>query len=100
MIGDKMANGTTLEINGVKLAEVLGTAPHSATSGWYTTYSRLDKQIKRQVAVTAALELIRADVQAATARVGNSTATLQSHLDSLSEYADIIQKAMDTEEQK
>jgi hypothetical protein len=70
-----------INIETVKLSKVLGTA--SVNIGGATAFSGYSEEVKRQVAVTAALEIIK---EKSTNIVGD--------MNNLSDYADSIIEAM------
>lgn len=66
-----------------------------------TVFSNLSEETKRHLAVTAALELIRADVSAphsSTSSRPKNVESLKAHMENLSTYADRIIDALDCQQ--
>jgi hypothetical protein len=72
--------------NNSKFLDILNTTARAGEGdNWESRFSHFDEKLKRQVAVTAALELINANV-------GNGS--IKDHMNNLSRYADQILNAM------
>ena len=84
-------------INISTFKHVLMTTVDAKDPDLRTEYHYLSDQTKRELAVTAALELIKSDVSASYSTGGTSskgTYALEKHLDNLSEYTEQILKAL------
>ncbi|HHJ3200809.1 TPA: hypothetical protein ACQJO2_003349 [Vibrio parahaemolyticus] len=75
-----------------KLQDILGTSLRVESNEWTNVYQKLDSKAQHQAIVTAALELIRADVNASTQRTGSK---LDLHLDNLESYVQKIKTELD-----
>lgn len=87
------------EINSV-FKEILETTIRDSSKG--TRFSTFSEDNQKQLAVVAALELIKADVSSsnATAAAANAKPTnLFAHMENLSLYRDLILKAMNDSKQ-
>lgn len=85
---------TKVEFNSVDFKKLLNV---KARTGGGTIFFASDESTKRQLAVVAALELIKADVSSSYANGGTATKSsyaLESHMKNLSDYADCIVQAM------
>ena len=87
----------TLSINnGNTIHKVLGTEVlkvKGVPGSYKDIYASCDSaELKRHLAVSTALELIRADLSAGNQRAGS---WLEGHLENLSGYADTIQSALE-----
>ncbi|CAH8206339.1 hypothetical protein [Vibrio aestuarianus] len=74
------------------LTKVLGTSARSSMSGYVDDYIQATPQIRRHLAVTTALELIKADIQCNEKK---GSQYLQEHMENLGLYADSIQQALE-----
>ncbi len=84
-----MSENKSIQFIQNSLSEALGTCPRSTLTGYVDTYTLATPEIRRHLAVTTALELIKADTQS------GETYYLQDHFDNLGVYADCIQQALD-----
>ncbi|ASG09284.1 hypothetical protein [Vibrio anguillarum] len=87
-----MSDSNTIQFVENGLSKTLGTVARSTISGYVDNYSGATPEIKRHLAVTTALELIKADISCSEKK---GSGYLQGHLEGLSEYADVIQAALE-----
>ncbi|MGF1727189.1 hypothetical protein [Photobacterium nomapromontoriensis] len=101
---------TNVKLDTVNFKDILMTHVVDNATGQYpdikknpsTLFANQSEQIKRQLAVTAALELIRTDISASFSTGGTSsksTYILENHMENLSGYADKIVEAMKVNDQ-
>ncbi|MCS0400613.1 hypothetical protein [Vibrio diabolicus] len=86
-----MSNSSNTQFIQHGLSKTLGTDPSSTMSGFIDDYMSSNDEVRRHLAVTTALELIKSDIQSGDKK---GAFYLKEHLDNLEEYADVIQQAL------